>query len=137
MKKILLLVLFLIPFSSCKMLKGKLTGTISGKVEVVKDDGSLAFMCGYCGVTVMDMDGNIIRYTQSNDRGLYSYDPADPNAKGKHKFPWQKYKIGVKPPSMGMGGKDVPFMYEMEIDLKKGAAVVTIKIPRATYDAAR
>jgi len=38
---------------------------------------------------------------------------------------------------MGMGGKDVPFMYEMEIDLKKGAAVVTIKIPRATYDAAR
>ena len=137
MKKILLLVLFLIPFSSCKMLKGKLTGTISGKVEVVKDDGSLAFMCGYCGVTVMDMDGNIIRYTQTNDRGLYSYDPADPNAKGKHKFPWQKYKFGVKPPSMGMGGKDVPFMYEMEIDLKKGAAVVTIKIPRATYDAAR
>jgi len=119
------------------MLKGKLTGTISGKIEVVNDDGSLAFMCGYCGVTVMDMDGNIIRYTQSNDRGLYSYDPADPNAKGKHKFPWQKYKIGVKPPSMGMGGKDVPFMYEMEIDLKKGAAVVTIKIPRATYDAAR
>ncbi len=138
MKKILLLVLLLIPFSSCKMLKGKLTGTISGKVEVIKEDGSLAFMCGYCSVTVMDMEGTPIRYTATNDRGLYSYDPADPNAKGKHKFPWQKYKLGVKPPSMGMqGGDGVPFMYEMEIDLKKGAAVVTIQIPRSAYDAAR
>ena len=137
MKKILLLVLFLIPFSSCKMLKGKLSGTISGKIEVHNDDGSVAFMCGYCGVSVIDMEGNIIRYTASNDRGLYSFDPADPNAKGKHKFPWQKYKLGVKPHSMGMQGGQVDFMYEMEIDLKKGAAVVTIEVPKSAYDAAR
>ena len=38
---------------------------------------------------------------------------------------------------MGMQGGQVAFMYEMEIDLKKGAAVITIQVPKSTYDSAR